>query len=148
MVTPWLLIGWNLLFFNPWISCLYHPQMSMCLNMNGYSCEGFDDFIITRKNLFYTTQHTWGIELQKLHLNELKQSSHNLHEWNKNIRNCSIMVFQMLEFFKTVLPIFPPKHTNCTISYALRSSNHMTCDIIIPIMGSNIQNILVFYERK
>ncbi len=120
----------------------------MCLNMNGYSCEGFDDFIITRKNLFYTTQHTWGIELQKLHLNELKQSSHNLHEWNKNIRNCSIMVFQMLEFFKTVLPIFPPKHTNCTISYALRSSNHMTCDIIIPIMGSNIQNILVFYERK
>lgn len=100
-----------------------------------------------KKIVLHNSTHM-GIELQKLHLNELKQSSHNLHEWNKNIRNCSIMVFQMLEFFKTFLPIFPPKHTNCTISYALRSSNHMTCDIIIPIMGSNIQNILVFYERK
>jgi len=101
-----------------------------------------------KRKICFTQLNTHGDSIAKIAFEWTKAIKTQFAWMAQKIRNCSIMVFQMLEFFKTFLPIFPPKHTNCTISYGLRSSNHMTCDIIIPIMGSNIQNILVFYERK
>jgi hypothetical protein len=68
LTTNWMKSFFFILGFH---FCIIHK--CLCLNMDGYSCEGFDDFIVTRFFFVLHNSTLMGIELQKFHLNELRQ---------------------------------------------------------------------------